>query len=44
MICRTIILPAVLYACETRSLTMREFKNRVLRRIFGPKKNEVTGK
>jgi hypothetical protein len=38
-----------LYACETWSLTLREeqrqrvFENRVLRRIFGPKKVEVTG-
>jgi len=47
---RTIILPVVLYACETLSLTLREeckmrvFENRVLRRIFGPKMDEVTGK
>jgi len=46
---RTIILPAVLYGCETWSLTLREecrvrvFENRVLRRIFGPKRDEVTG-
>jgi len=46
---RTIILSVVLYGCETWSLTLREerrlrmFENRVLRRIFGPKKNEVTG-
>jgi len=46
---RTIILPAVLYGCETWSLTLREerrlrvFENRVLRRIFGPKKDEVIG-
>jgi hypothetical protein len=39
----------VLYGCETWSLTLREehrlrvFKNRVLRRLFGPKRNEVTG-
>jgi hypothetical protein len=45
---RTIILPVVLYGCETWSLTMREehrlrvFENRVLRRIFGPKRDEVT--
>jgi hypothetical protein len=44
-----IILPVVLYGCETWSLTSREehrlgmFKNRVLRRIFGPKRDEVTG-
>jgi hypothetical protein len=46
---RIIILPVVLYGCETWSLTMREerrlgvFENRVLRRIFGPKRDEVTG-
>jgi len=46
---RTIILPVVLYGCETWSLTLREerrlrvFGNRVLRRIFGPKRDEVTG-
>jgi hypothetical protein len=46
---RNIILPVVLYGCETWSLTMREecrmsiFENRVLRRIFGPKRDEVTG-
>ena len=46
---RTIILPDLLYGCETRSLTLREesmlrdFENRVLRRIFGPKRDEVTG-
>ena len=46
----TIILHFVLYGCETWSLTMREerglrvFENRVLRRIFGPKRDEVTGK
>jgi len=46
---RTIILPVVLYGCETWSLTLREerrlrvFQNRVLRRIFGPKRDEVTG-
>jgi hypothetical protein len=43
------ILPVVLHECETWSLTLREghrlrvFENRVLRRIFGPKRNEVTG-
>jgi hypothetical protein len=42
---KTIILPVVLYGCETWSLTLREehrlrvFENRVLRRIFGPKKD-----
>jgi hypothetical protein len=46
---KTIILPVVLYGCETWSLTVREehklrvFENRVLRRIFGPKRNRVTG-
>jgi hypothetical protein len=46
---RTIILPLVLYGCETWSLTLREdqrlrvFENRVLRRIFGPKRDEATG-
>ena len=49
MIYRTIILPLVLYGCETWSLTLREdhrlrvFENRVLRRMFGPKRDEVTG-
>jgi len=48
-ICRTIILPEVLYGCETWSLTLREerrlrvFENRVLRKVFGPKMDEVTG-
>ena len=47
---RTIILPVVFYGCETWSLTVREgrklrvFENMVLRRIFGPRKDEVTGK
>jgi hypothetical protein len=46
---KTIILPVVLYGCETWSLILREehrqrmFENRVLRRIFGPKRGEVTG-
>ena len=46
---RTIILPVVLYGCETWSLTLREehrlrvFENRVLRRIFGPKRDGVIG-
>jgi len=46
---RTIIFPAVLYGCETWSLTLREerrvrvFENRVLRRIFGHKRDEVAG-
>jgi hypothetical protein len=45
----TIILPLVLYGCETWSLTLRVecrlrvFANKVLRRIFGPKRDEVTG-
>jgi hypothetical protein len=44
---KMIILPVVLYGCETWSLTLREehrlrvFKNRVLRRIFGPKRDEA---
>jgi hypothetical protein len=44
------ILPVVLYRCETWSPTLREehtlsvFENRVLRRIFGPKRDELTGK
>jgi len=43
-----IILPVVLYGCETWSLTLREemklrvFVNMVLRRIFGPRREEVT--
>ena len=46
---RTIILPFVLHECETWSPTLREerrlrmFENRVLRKIFGPKRDEVTG-
>ena len=46
---RTIILPAFLYGCETWSLILREerklrvFENMVLRRIFEPRKDEVTG-
>jgi hypothetical protein len=46
---KTIILPLVLYGCETLSLNLREehrlrvFENRVLKRIFGPKRDEVTG-
>ena len=45
---RTIILPVVLFGCETWSLSLKEerrlrvFENRVLRRIFGPKTDEVT--
>jgi hypothetical protein len=43
---KTVILPVVLYGCEAWSLTFREehrlrgFENRVLRRIFGPKRDE----
>jgi hypothetical protein len=46
---RTIILRVVLYGCEMWSLTLKEeqsvrvFENRVLRRIFGPKRGEATG-
>jgi hypothetical protein len=46
---KTIILPVVLYGCETWSLILREehrlrvFENRVLRRIYGPTREEVTG-
>jgi hypothetical protein len=46
---RTIILPVVLYGCEAWSLTLRKgqrlrmFENRVLRRIFGPNRDEATG-
>jgi len=46
---RSIILPVLLYGCETWSLTLREerrlrvFEKRVLRRIFGPKRDEVIG-
>jgi len=46
---RTIILPVVLYGCESWSLTSREksmlrvFENRVLRKICGPKRDEVKG-
>jgi hypothetical protein len=46
---KTVNLPAVLYGCETRSLTLREerglrvFENRVLRRIFEPKRDEIMG-
>jgi hypothetical protein len=45
---RTIILPVVLYGCETWSHILREecrlrvFENRVLWRIFGPKRDEIT--
>ena len=45
---RNVILPVVLYGCDTWSLMLREertvrmFENRLLRRIFGPKRDEVT--
>jgi hypothetical protein len=45
----TVILPVFLYGCETWSFTfrgerrLRVFENRALRKIFGPKRNEVTG-
>ena len=44
-----LILPVVLYGCENWSMTLREerklrvFKNMVVRRIFGPRREEVTG-
>jgi hypothetical protein len=50
IIYKTIILPVILYVCKTWSLTvrgehkMRVFANRVLRRIFGPKRDVVTGR
>jgi hypothetical protein len=46
---KTVFIPVVLYGCETWSLTLREehrlrvFENRVLRRMFGPKRDEVMG-
>jgi hypothetical protein len=46
---RSIFLPVVFYGCETWSLTLREerrlrvFESRVLRRVFGPERDEVTG-
>jgi hypothetical protein len=46
---RTIILPVVLYGCETWTLTLRKesrlmlFENRVPRRIFGPRRDAVQG-
>jgi hypothetical protein len=49
IIYKTIILPAVLCGCETWSLTLKKkyklkvFENRVLRRIFGPKVDEIIG-
>jgi hypothetical protein len=47
---KSIILPVFLYGCKTWSLTLREehrlrvFENRVLRRVFGLKRDEVMGK
>jgi hypothetical protein len=47
---KTTILPVILYGCETWSLTLREncrfrvLEKRVLRRLFGPKRDKVTGK
>jgi len=47
---RTIILPVVLYGCKTSSLTLRKgrrmrvFENRVFRRIFGSKRDEIIRK
>jgi hypothetical protein len=46
---KTVILPVVLYGCETWSLMLREehrlrvLENRILRRIYGPKRDEVMG-
>jgi hypothetical protein len=46
---KTIILPVVLYGCESWLLTLRKecrlrvFENKVLRRIFGPTRDEVRG-
>jgi hypothetical protein len=46
---KTIVLPVVLYGCEAWSLVLREehrlrvFENSVLRRLFGRKRDEVTG-
>jgi hypothetical protein len=46
---KTIILPLVVHGCETWSLTLREerklrvYENMVLRRIFGPKRDDMTG-
>jgi hypothetical protein len=47
-ICRIVILPVVLYGCETWSFTLREerrlmvFENKMLMRIFGPKRDDIT--
>ena len=49
LLCQCLLLHVVLNGCETWSLTLREerrlrvFENRVLRRVFGPKRDEVTG-
>jgi hypothetical protein len=47
LIIRTVVLPVVLYGCETWSVILREeqraFEIGVLRRIFGPKRDEATG-
>jgi len=49
MVCYWWVSPVVLYGCESWSLTLREerrlrvFDNKVFRRIFGPKTDEVTG-
>jgi hypothetical protein len=46
---KTVILPVILFGCKTWSQTLRKehrlkvFENRVLRRIFGPKRDDVTG-
>jgi hypothetical protein len=46
---KSIILPVILYGCETWAVTLREehrlrvFENKVLRRTFGPRRDEVTG-
>ena len=46
---KTIILPVLLYGCETWSLTLREehrlrvFENKILRNIYGAKRDEITG-
>jgi len=49
MVCRSIVLPVVLYGCETWSLALRDkrrirvLESRVLGRIFRPKRDEITG-
>jgi hypothetical protein len=48
-LCRTIVLPVVLYGCETGSNILKEerrlrvFENRLLKRLFGPNSDEVKG-